>query len=129
MAITTANFGPDNDLPTVGQNEWQYLRLVGDGTQVMFTGEGLLHSVWVGVAGTLATFYDTPSGGTADGTTACLNVATSVTGLRFKGPIKVSKGLTVVTTGGSSDLTLVFYGRPVVASGRQFGVQDSNPGR
>lgn len=123
MAITVNNYGPDDGLPIEGQNEWQYLRLVGDGTEVIIpAGAGLLHSVWVGVAGTLATFFDTPSGGTADGTTACLNVATSVTGLRFKGPIKVSKGLTVTTTGASSDLTIVFYGRPVVASARQFGV-------
>lgn len=123
MAITTENFGPDDGLPIVGQNEWQYLRIIGDGTEVIIpAGAGLLHSVWVGVAGTLATFYDTPSGGTADGTTACLNVATSVTGLRFKGPLKVSKGLTVITTGTNGDLTILFNGRPVVASARTFGV-------
>lgn len=123
MAITTENFGPDDGLPNVGQNEWQYLRIVGDGTEVIIpAGAGLLHSVWVGVAGTLATFYDTPSGGTADGTTACVNVATSVTGLRFKGPIKVSKGLTVVTTGASSDLTIVFFGRTTQKAAPTFGV-------
>lgn len=123
MAITVENFGPDDGLPIVGQNEWQYLRIVGDGTQVVIAaGAGLLHSVWVGVAGTLATFYDTPSGGTADNTTACLNVATSVTGLRFKGPLKVSKGLTVVTTGANGDLTILFQGRATVASSRTFGV-------
>jgi hypothetical protein len=123
MAITVENFGPDDGLPLPGMNEYQYLRLVGDGTSVLIpAGAGLLHSVWVGVAGTLATFYDTPSGGTADGTTACLNVATSVTGLRFKGPIKVSKGLTVVTTGSNGDLCIVFYGRPTVQAAPTFGV-------
>ncbi len=123
MAISVENFGPDDGLPNVVDNEYQYLRLVGDGTSVLIpAGAGLLHSVWVGVAGTLATFFDTPSGGTADSTTACLNVATSVTGLRFKGPIKVSKGLTVTTTGASSDLTIVFYGRTTAQNARTFGV-------
>lgn len=123
MAITVAQFGPDDGLPNVGLNEYQYLRLVGDGTQVIVAaGACLLHSVWVGVAGALATFYDTPSGGTADNTTACLNVASSVTGMRFKGPIKLSKGLTVITTGASSDLTIVFYGRATAQAAPTFGV-------
>lgn len=122
MAITVENYGPKDHLPNLALNEWQYLRLVGDGTAVMVpAGAGLLARVYVGVAGTLATFYDTPSGGTADGTTSMANLATSVTGLRFEGPIAFSKGLTLITTGANTDLTIVFRGRAIPVTSRSFG--------
>jgi len=122
MAITVALFGPTKHLPHLAMKEFQTLRLVGDGTQVIVAaGAGILHAVHVGIVGTLAIFYDVASGGTVDDTTACAKIATTAIGRQFEGDIAFSQGLTVVTTG-ASDLTIEFWGRGTVANPRQFGV-------
>lgn len=117
MAISVNVYFPLNRNPDRTLGETQSLRLVGDGTEVMVAaGGGTLDSVDVAVAGTLAQFFDTPSGGTADATTLIANMATSVTGRRFTGPIVFTRGLTVITTGAASDMTIRFNGRPTVSS-------------
>jgi len=122
MAITVAVFGPTDHLPQVGMKEFQWLHTVGDGTQVIVpAGDGVLHALHVGVVGTLAIYYDTPSGGTADTTTEIARVATTAIGRQFEGDICFARGLTCVITGGASDLTHQFDGRTTVANPRTFG--------
>jgi hypothetical protein len=120
MAITS-KYGPIDYNPHYARNEFQFARLLGAGTEVMVAnGAGSLGSVVVGVAGTLAKFYDVASGGTTDDTTEIVVVDTSVTGYRAELNIAFSKGLTVITTGASSDLTVAFRGRPTTST-RTFG--------
>lgn len=124
MAITSTLFGPKDYNPHFGRGEFQYARIVGDGTVVVVaSGAGSIHSIMVGVAGTLAKFYDTASGGTTDDTTEIITVNTSApTTAPYTLPdVAFSKGLTVITTGGSGDITISFRGRPDVSS-RTFGV-------
>lgn len=114
MAITANLYGPTNRNPDYWRGEFQYLHLIGDGTEVMVpAGGGFLGDVDVGVAGTLAKFYDTPSGGTTDGTTQIATVDTSVTGFRARLRVAFSRGLTVITTGSNGDLTISFRGRQI----------------
>lgn len=116
MAITTAVYGPTHRNPDVTLGEWQNLHLIGDGTEAMVAaGGGVLGPVDVGVAGTLAKFYDTPSGGTTDTTTQIATVDTAAAGRRFTGPIVFRRGLTVITTGANGDLSISFLGRPSVS--------------
>lgn len=116
MSISVNVYGPADRYPDVARGEYQWLHLVGDGTEALCTGGGVLGKVEVGVAGTLAKFYDTAAGGTADTTTLIATVDTSVTGHRWEGPIRFSKGLTVITTGASGDLNISFLGRPTVSA-------------
>jgi hypothetical protein len=107
MAISVALFGPTNRLPHLARGEFQTLRLVGDGTQVVVAaGGGTLHAVHVGVAGTLAV----------------ATVATAALGRQFEGDVAFSQGLTVITTGASSDITIEFWGMATRANSRTFGV-------
>ena len=98
------------------------MQLVGaDAGEVMVSaGGGVLDRVNVGVIGTLATFHDVAEGGTLDDTTAIAVVDTGALGTRFSGPVVFSKGLTVVTTGVGTNITVSFSGRATVSS-RQFG--------
>lgn len=125
MAITANVYTPNDYNPYYARNEYQSLHLVGDGTEVMVQfGGGDLQRVDVGVAGTLAKFYDTDSpGGTptlTDATTLIKTVDTSVTGTRATSPVSFQKGLVVITTGSSGDITISFRGRPT-KSNRTFG--------
>jgi len=116
MALT-AVYGPTNRNPSYSLGEYQYAQLKGDGTEVMVAaGGGVLARVNVGVVGTLAKFYDTPAGGTTDDTTLIATVNTSVLGIQFDGPVTFSKGLTVITTGAGTYITVAFSGRPTVSS-------------
>lgn len=121
MAITSTLFGPKDYNPHFARDEFQYCRIVGDGTVVLVaTGAGSLKTVDVGVAGTLAKFYDVASGGVTDATTEIATVDTSITGYRANVPVAFAKGLTCVTTGGNTDITISFRGRPDTSS-RTFG--------
>lgn len=121
MAITTHLYGPEGFLPDQALDEWQWLHLVGDGTeQIVVAGTGVLQRVFVGVVGTLAKFYDTAAAAVTDGTTQIATVDTSVLGERLVGGLPFAKGLTVVTTG-SSDLTILFKGRPIPVTSRTYG--------
>lgn len=123
MAITTALFGPTNSLPDYDKGEWQWLRLVGDGTQVLVAaGAGILARVVIGAAGTRATFHDVASGGAVDGTTMIVNLPTNtLTVPPYDIMAKFTQGLTVVTTGAANDITILFSGRAFTST-RQFGV-------
>lgn len=123
--------GPTGQNPHYAMGENQYARILNAQTAVLVAhGSGNLHTVVVGVAGTLAKFYDTPTGGTADDTTEIATVDISqATRETLTLDVAFSKGLTVVVTGASADLTVSFRQAQTV-SPRTFGTQlDGNAGR
>lgn len=94
-------------------------------------GGGMVHTVLVGVGGTLAKFYDVKAGGTTDNTTEIFTVDISApTTAPYTLPdIAFSQGLTVIVTGSSADIMVSFRGALTV-SPRTFGTQlDGNAGR
>lgn len=113
--------GPTDRLPELKNGEKQWARILGAGTVVVVAkGGGLLGDVNDGVAGTLAKFYDTPSGGTADDTTLIATVDISSTGYRESLSVLFERGLTVVVTGASADISFNVTGVPHT-SPRTFG--------
>ena len=82
-----------------------YKRITGVGTTVCKLGGGMLHAIIVGQPGTLCTIYDNTS---ASG--AVINAldtsSTNAFDVDYHGPFY--NGLTIVTTGGGTDLT-VYY--------------------
>ena len=122
MAITTALFGPNERMPNYAKGEWSWLRVVGAGTQVIVAGgAGVLGRVIIGAAGTRAQFFDCVSGGTADDTTMILNLPINslvVPDYTILAPF--DQGLTVITTGSSTDLTIFFNGRAARAATRAY---------
>lgn len=124
MPITSTLYGPKDYNPHFGRGEFQYARIVGDGTvAVVANGAGSIHSIMVGVAGVLAKFYDVALGGTTDATTEIETVDTSApaTAPYVLPDVAFAKGLTVITTGANTDITISFRGRPTVST-RTFGV-------
>lgn len=125
--------GPTGRNPYYALGEHQYAHAIGAQTAVLVAhGNGFVHTVTVGVVGTLAKFYDTPAGGTADATTlvATLNISTTPPTLET-GTLDMafSKGITVVITGdAATELNISFDGAQTL-NPRQFGTIDSNPGR
>lgn len=126
----TLNIGPVGRNPDRARGEHQYAFMKGADTYVLVSkGGGQLHTLIVGVAGSLAKFYDTPSDGTTDETTQIATVSlAAVTATPLILDVAFSKGLTCVVTGASAELTVSFDGAQTT-SPRQFGTQDSNPGR
>lgn len=123
MAITTALFGPNDRMPHFAAGEWQWLRLVGDGTQVVVqAGMGVLARVILNVAGTRAAFHDVVGGQTADATNLIVNLPINTLAVgEFDIGAPFDDGLTVITTGAASDLTIFFSGRASYVSARTFG--------
>jgi len=115
--------GPTGRYPDIARGENQYARILGAQTAVLVSkGGGLVHTVAVGVAGTLLKFYDVAAGGTADDTT---EIATVVLANADRETVILdvdfSQGLTAVVTGdASTDLVVSFRGAQTV-SPRTFG--------
>lgn len=118
MAISSAVFGPTDRNPDYTKGEWQWLRLVGDGTQVIVpAGMGVVARVVLNVAGTRAQFFDTPSGGTTDATTMIVNLPVNTLAVgEFDINAVFARGLTVITTGAATDITVLFSGRQTTSS-------------
>jgi len=64
-----SHIGPQDLSPNQALGEFQYAYLSGAATYALVTGSGTVHTVVVGVNGTLLKLYDTPAGGTTDATT------------------------------------------------------------
>lgn len=98
--------GPKGRTPDASIFEHQWVKLDGAATYVVADGGGFLHTVEVGVVGTLAIFYDTRSGGTTDDTTEIATVSlAALTSQPIILDISFSQGLTVIVTG-AAELTL-----------------------
>lgn len=111
--MASLTIGPTGRIPQQALNEFQYGYIFQAQTAVLVAaGQGTLHTVVVGVNGTLAKFYDTPSGGTTDATTqiATLDLSAAATLPTFILDVAFSKGLTVVVTGSNAELTVSFRG-------------------
>ncbi len=116
--------GPTGRYPDYARGENQYARINGAQTAVLVSaGGGMVHTVTVGVAGTLAKFYDVKAGGTLDDTTEFATVDLSVVapGATVILDEDFSQGCTVVVTGGA-DITVSFRGSQTV-NPRTFGTQ------
>jgi hypothetical protein len=113
--------GPTERNADRGLQENQYARINLAQTAVLVSaGSGSIHAVTVGVAGTLAKFYDTPEGGTTDDTTQMLTVDLSVPDVKHGIDIGFSRGCTVIVTGGA-DITVSFIAAQTTAATRTFG--------
>lgn len=122
--------GPKGRNPDRANGEFQYADIIDAQTAVLVSkGGGVIHTVEIGVVGTLAIFYDVKEGGTTDATTQIAKVSlAALTSQPIILDVAFSQGLTVVVTGSSTELTVSFLGAQTV-SPRQFGTIDSNPGR
>lgn len=129
--MATLLIGPTDRNPDYARNEHQYARINGAQTAVLVErGGGMVHGVTVGVAGTLAKFYDVAIGGTTDDTTeiATESLAAIDAGSFVLMDVAFSKGLTVIVTG-AADLTVYFRGG-LIKSTRFYGTQlDGNNSR
>lgn len=103
--------GPTGRNPERALGEFQYAKLDGAATYVIVDkGGGTLHTVSIGVTGTLAIFYDTPSGGTTDDTTEIATVSlAALSSQPIILDVDFSQGLTCVVTG-AAELTVSFNG-------------------
>lgn len=118
--------GPKGRNPDYARNEHQYANITGAQTAVLVAhGGGMVHTVQIGVVGTLAIFYDTPEGGTTDATTEIMRLSLATLGDYDNLDFAFSQGLTVIVTGGA-ELTVMFRGAQTV-SPRTFGTIDANP--
>lgn len=110
--------GPTNRNPDYFNGEYQYADIIDAQTAVLVSaGGGVVHTVEIGVVGTLAVFYDTPSGGTTDATTQIAKVSlAALSSQPIILDVAFSKGLTVVVTGASTELTVSFRGAQTVSS-------------
>lgn len=120
--MASLHIGPTDRNPHVARNEYQYAFIKLAQTAVLVAaGGGTLHTITIGVVGTLAKFFDTPSGGTADDTTEIATVDISaVQNEPIIIDIAFAKGLTCVVTGAAAEITVSFLGAPTV-SPRTFG--------
>lgn len=121
--MASLNIGPVNFLPNQALHEYQYAYVnLAQTAVIVAAGAGVVHSVVIGVAGTLLKLYDTPSGGTADGTTqiATIDASAPTTNDPALLDVAFSKGLTAILTG-AGELTISFRGAATV-SARTFGV-------
>jgi len=121
--------GPKGRNPEATLGEYQYAHIIDAGTTaIVDKGGGQLHTVNIGVVGTLAMFYDVAAGGTTDATTeiACVSIA-SLANQTIAIDIAFSKGLTVITSGAATlDITVSFRGAETT-SPRTFGVPGNTP--
>lgn len=124
--MASLHIGPTDRTLYPANNEYQYAEIELAQTAVLVAaGGGRLHSVEIGVVGTLAQFYDTPAGGTADATTRIATVPLdALTNQPFILDVAFGKGLTVIVTG-TAVLTVAFTGAPTV-SPRTFGAIGSS---
>ena len=92
-------FGKESSVPT-------YKHVVGATTTILKYGAGTLKDIIIGDAGTLCTVYDNTAG---SGTVIAVldTSATSATAVNFA-DCPFYTGLTLVTTGGGSDITVVY---------------------
>ena len=129
--MATLLIGPTGQNPHYAMGENQYARLTGAQTAVLVAhGAGNVHTVVVGVAGTLLKLYDVATGGTTDDTTEIATVDISqATRETLTLDVAFSKGLTAIVTGASADLTVSFRQAQTV-SPRTFGTElDGNDHR
>lgn len=123
MAIT-ANYGPVGRNPDYGQGEHNFVKMKGDGTEVIAArGSGSVHAVVIGVAGTLLKLFDTVSGGTVDDTTeiATINLSAPATEGGVIVDATFNQGLTAIVTGAASELTITGkWGRTTRTIHREF---------
>ena len=83
---------------------YNYARVTGAGTAVVHNGACTLQSIVVNTAGTLCTVYDNSAGSGA----VVAAITTSVNGNAIPYAVKCGKGITLVTTGATTDITVVF---------------------
>lgn len=118
--------GPTGRNPDYARNEHQYAKITGAQTAVLVAhGGGMVHTVEVGVAGTLAVFHDVESGGSLSAATEIATISLASVGNYPDLDFAFSKGLTVVVTG-AGELTVMFRGAQTVST-RTFGTIDSDP--
>lgn len=118
MAITTEDYQPDNRNVDVTLGEWQTCHLIGDGSAQCFDGNGELGDIInnIAVAGT-AQFYDVATGGSVSAVNRIALIDTTALGpLKKAGPFRVRRGLRVVTSAATNDISFQLRGRPTVAS-------------
>lgn len=105
----TVTHHPVGRNPEYGTGEYNSVSIRGADTIVIAArGGGFIHTVVPGVAGTLAIFYDTPSGGTTDDTTKILelDLASLPNGIAHDIGVSFARGLVLVLTGASAELTV-----------------------
>ena len=113
--MASLTIGPVDRTPDHATNEFQYAFIKLAQTAVLVSaGNGKLHTVQVGVAGTTAKFFDivegdTPADANQIATVDLAQLETHVFDIGF------SKGLTVVVTG-AAELTVSFRGTQMVAA-------------
>ena len=103
--------GPMGRTPDYANNEHYYAHIIDAQTAVLVAaGGGMVHTVSVGVIGTLAVFYDVAAGGATDATTRIATVSlAALTSQPTILDVAFSAGLTVVVTG-AGELTVSFRG-------------------
>lgn len=85
----------------------QYKYITGAGTTVCKLGGGILHSIVVNQAGTLCTIYDQTSGAVPLIGIVDTNKTTgTIGGIRYECPF--NNGLTIVTTGAGTNITVIY---------------------
>lgn len=121
MAITTESYEPTDRLPHYGQGEWQTGHVIGDGTLRVFTGNGELGRIRsnVNIAGTID-FHDADADDTLDATNRIVRASSAVVDTVSEEQFTVRKGLAIVTSAETADVTFQLRGRPTVSS-RNFG--------
>jgi len=122
--------GPKGRNPDYFRLEHQYANIIGAQTAVIVSkGGGMIHTVWCGVVGTLAEFYDVAEGGTTDATTRIGTFSLAALTDELILDIAFSQGLTVIVTGGASTAVGMSFRGAQTVSPRNFGTIDWNPGR
>lgn len=119
--MATLLIGPTNRGAYPNNDEYNYARINAAQTAVLVAaGAGKVHSITVGVVGTLLRLFDVASGGTADDTTEMARFDVSVlTSQPMILDVVFTQGLTAILTG-AGDVTVYFAGAKV-ASTRTFG--------
>jgi hypothetical protein len=115
--MASLTIGPVGRNPDRARGEHQYAFIVGEQTaSLVDAGGGELHTVVVGVAGTLAKFYDAAEGASlsADNQIATVSLAAVTSGPLNIG-VAFSRGLQCVVTGASAELTVAFDGAQTVS--------------
>lgn len=122
MAITTETYEPTDRNATPRLQEWQTGHIIGDGTARVFTGNGELGRVRsnINIAGTVD-FHDADADDTLDATNRILRASSAVVGEISEISFLVRKGLAIVTSAATADITFQLRGRPTV-SPRTFGI-------
>jgi len=110
--MATLLIGPKGRNPDRARGEHQYAKINEAQTAVLVgAGGGQVVGVVVGVAGTLAKFYDVAAGGVTDDTTEIMTLSLATVGDYDAPAFAFSAGLTVVVTGSAAELTVFFdYG-------------------